>query len=269
MDLRTLERQRLTSYGLASNKCLRSLADAARYINRFGFCWLFAPRDRALELPSLFEAVKGRRDAHIDDWDADSDKVWTWKSDLPAVRRAYYGKALAGKPGFISLAMLPYVMAALGDEDVAGAYANGALSHDAKRVYDTLAQFGAQPIMTLKRNAGFSGKEGNARFHKALDELQRRVIAMPVGATSEGMAWPSQIFDLVANWFPACANEAKRMDLHDARAALIERYVKTVHAAPSDALARLFAIPRAQLNPLLDEMAQTKRIKLQDRWVWR
>ncbi len=92
---------------------------------------------------------------------------------------------------------------------------------------------------------------------------------MPVGATSEGMAWPSQIFDLVENWFSDCAQEAKRMDVREARAALIERYIKTVHAAPSDALARLFAIPRTELISLLDEMAQTKRIKLQDGWVWR
>src|SRR5581483_4909842 len=103
MDLRTLERYRLTQYQLTSGKRVRTLADATRYINRFGFCWLFAPRDRALELSSLLEAVKGKRDAHIDDWDSDSDKVWAWKSDLPAARRAYYGKALAGKPGFISL----------------------------------------------------------------------------------------------------------------------------------------------------------------------
>jgi len=267
MDLRTLERYRLTQYQLTSGKRVRTLADATRYINRFGFCWLFAPRDRALELPSLLEAVKGKRDAHIDDWDSDSDKVWAWKSDLPAARRAYYGKALAGKPGFISLVMLPAVLAAMGEEDVEQAYARGVLHHDAKRVYDALAQFGAQPTQTLKRNAGFVGKEGNTRFHHALDELQRRLIAMPMGATSEGLAWPSQIFDLVATWFPDAAREAQQMDVHAARCALIERYINTVVAAPPGALARLFAIPRDELKSLLDEMACAKRVRIQDGWI--
>src|SRR5512144_1764111 len=102
MDARLLERQRLAHYQLAAKRPATP-AEAARYINRFGFCWLFAPRDRKLELPSLFEAVKGKRDAHIDDWDADSDRVWAWKNDLPAAKRAYYGKAFAAKPVFVSL----------------------------------------------------------------------------------------------------------------------------------------------------------------------
>lgn len=268
MNLRDLERQRLLNYQPAGSRRIATLSDAARYINRSGFCWLFAPRDRKLELPSLFEAVKGKRDAHIDDWDADSDKVWTWKNDLPAAKRAYYGKALAGKPVFVSLKMLPYVIAAVGEEDAAQAYANGALSYDAKRVYDALAQFGAQPTQNLRRTAGFVGKEGNTRYHRALDELQTKLIAAPMGATNEGMAWASQIYDLVANWFPAEAVEAKRIDVDTARRALIERYLKTVYAAPPEALARLFGIPRPDLKLLMDEMIAAKRVRVKDGWVY-
>ena len=68
--------------------------EAAEFIDSVGFCLLFASNQN-IELPSLFEAVKGRRDVHIEDWDADSDRVWAWKNELPADRRAYYGKALA------------------------------------------------------------------------------------------------------------------------------------------------------------------------------
>ncbi len=267
MDARFLEQQRLVHYQIAFAKRLTTLADAARYIRHFGFCWLFAPRDRKLELPSLFEAVKGKRDAHIDDWDADSDKVWTWKNDLPAAKRAYYGKAFAGKPVFISLNLLPYVIAALGVEDAAQAYARGALSYDAKRVYETLAQVGAQPTQTLKRNAGFVGKQSNTRYHHALDELQTKLLVAAMGATNEGAAWPSQIFDLVANWFGPQARAAKQIDLYPARSALVERYLKTVLAAPPDALARLFQIPRPELKSLLDEMTHAKKLRVENGWV--
>jgi hypothetical protein len=267
MDLRALERQRIVHYHLDPAARVVTAAQAARFIDRFGFCWLFAPRDRKLELPALFEAVKGQRDVHIENWDADSDKVWAWKNDLPAAKRAYYGKALAGKPCFVSLKVLPYLLAALGQDDFERAYGHGAISHDTKRVYDCLKQFGAQPTQLLKRNSGFVGKDGNARFHKALDDLQKRLLALPMGATNEGMAWPSQIFDLVAHWFPEQAHAAKQLDIRKARVVLIERYLKTVLAAPPDALARMFAIPRPEVKSLLQELARTKRVTLQEGWV--
>lgn len=268
MDARLLETQRLAHYQLEHSKRVATPADATRYIKRFGFCWLFAPRDRKLELPSLFEAVKAQRDMYIENWDADSDKVWAWKNDLPAAHRAYYGKAFAGKPVFVSLQMFPYVLAALGVEEVAQTYAHGALSYDAKRVYDALAQMGAQPTQTLKRTAGFVGKEGNTRYHRALDELQTGLIVSAIGATNEGAAWPSQIFELVARWFEKETRQAKQIDLHTARAALIERYLKTVLAAPPDALARLFKIPRPELKILLDEMTNAKKIRVENNWVF-
>lgn len=267
MDTRLLEQQRVVKYNLTPAKRVITLAQAGRYITQYGFCWLFAPRDHKLELPALYEAVKGKRDVHIEDWDDDSQKLWAWKNDLPAARRAYYGKAFAGKPVFVSLPMLPHVIAALGLEDVPLAYSHGALSYDAKRIHDALSQFGPQPTQTLKRNAGFVGKDGNARYHHALDELQTKLIVCSMGATNEGAAWPSQIFDLVANWFAPQALQAKKLDLHTARTALIERYLKTVLAAPPDALARLFQIPKPELKSLLHEMASAKQLHLQDNYV--
>ncbi len=263
-----LERQRCAHYQLGRARRLVTLADAARYINRFGFCWLFAPHDRTLELPSLFEAVKGKRDAHIQDWDADSDRVWTWKSDLPAAKRAYYGKALVGKPVLISLKMLPAVLAALGIQDAERAYAEGALPHDAKRVYDVLARQGAQPTKALKLAASFVGKDGNTRFHHALDVLQNKLLVAPMGATAEGAGWHSQIFDLVSRWFPVQARAAAQLDRDTARRALVERYVKTVLAARPQALGRLFAIPNQELDVILDDLRNAKRVRVAEGWVY-
>lgn len=267
MDARLLEQQRISHYQLATARPVSTAGAATRYINRFGFCWLFAPRDRRLELPSLFEAVKGRRDAHIEDWDKDSDRVWTWKNDLPAAKRAYYGKAFVGKPVFVSLKMLPYVIAALGEENAERAYEHGALSYDAKRVYDALAEFGAQPTQNLKRTAGFVGKDGNTRYHRGLDDLQTRLLVAAMGATNEGMAWASQIFDLVSHWYAPQVREAKQIDTHTARCVLIEQYLKTVLAAPPEALGRLFAIPRPELKELLNEMVAAKKVRVGDGWV--
>lgn len=260
----SLEARRVAHYGIAPTRRIATLADAARFINRLGFCWLFAPSQRTLELPSLFEAVKGKHNVHIEDWDADSDRLWAWKSDLPAARRAYYGKALAGKPAFISLKLLPYVIAALGEENVAQAYAHGALSYDAKKIYDALDALGPQPTLHLRRAAAFDSKDGNTRYHRALDELQRRLIVMPMGATNEVCNWTSQIFELVVRWFPDQAAHAKTLDLRTARRTLIERYLKTVLAAPIDVPARLFAIPRDEFKELIEKMVQDQRLKIEE-----
>lgn len=265
--LDALEARRVAHYGIAPTKRIATLADAARFINRLGFCWLFAPSRRTLELPSLFEAVKGKRNVHIEDWDADSDRLWAWKSDLPAARRAYYGKALAGKPAFISLKLLPYVITALGAENAAQAYAHGALSYDAKKIYDALDGLGPQPTVHLRRAAAFDSKDGNPRYHRALDELQRRLIVMPMGATNEVGNWTSQIFELVARWFPEQAAHAKWLDMRTARRTLIEGYIKTVLAAPIDAPARLFAIPRDEFKELIGEMVKDSRFKVEEGWI--
>lgn len=267
MNYDLLESRRAAHYGIAPPRRVRTLGEAARFINRVGFCWLFAPNHRSLELPALFEAVKGKRNVHIEDWDVDSDRVWAWKSDLPAARRAYYGKALAGKPSFISLKLLPYVLAALGEENVGRAYAHGALSYEAKKIYDALEAFGPQPTLHLRRTAGLDGKDGNTRFHRGLDELQRRMIVMPMGATNEVGNWVSQIFELVIRWFPAQAAEAKTLDVRTARRALMERYLKTVLAAPLDMPGRLFNIPRDEARLIVKDLAAAKQLHECEGWL--
>jgi hypothetical protein len=215
------------------------------------------------------EAVKGQRGVHIYDWDEDSDRVWVWKNDLPAERRAYYGKALMGRPTLVSLDMLPFLLASAGDEKFERLYARGGISYEAKKIYDTLERFGPQPTLALRRAAGFDSKEGSTRYHRALDELQRRLFVMPVGATSTGKAWPTQIFELTGRWFPTQAEQARALDVYEARRALLTRYLRTVLQAKPGTVARLFSLPRDQVNTLLDELTQDKSVRVDGEWtVW-
>ncbi len=252
---------------MSPTRRVRTLAAAAQFIRQTGFCWLFAPEGNVPELPSLMEAVKGKRGVHIQDWDEDSDQVWAWKNDLPAERRAYYGKGLMGRPALVSLEMLPYLMACTGDESLERLYAHGGISYEAKKIYDTLAQFGPQPTLALRRTAGFDSKEGSTRYHRALDELQRRLFVMPVGATSQGKAWPTQIFELTARWFPEQTARARELDVYEAQRALVTRYLKTVLLAKPGAVARLFGLPREQVQTLLDELTQRKLVRRQEEWI--
>lgn len=261
-----LERQRDILYCRTRTRRVRTIQDAARLINTVGFCLLFASTNASrIELPSLFEAVKGRRDAHIEDWDHDSDLVWGWKNDLPATRRAYYGKALTGKPIFISLAMLPHVIALGAPENIPQAYARGRISQEAKRAHDTLAAMGPTPTMALRTATGLD----NTRYHRALDELQRALVILPVGATLEQGAWASQIFDLVARWFPRQWERARTIDADAARRALAQKYVATVIACTAPMISRAFGLPRAQIAVTVEDLVARRILSKQDDWIVR
>jgi hypothetical protein len=267
MDVRQLEKTRAPIYRVSPARRLRTMNAAARFIHQVGFCWLFAPGAGTLELPSLFEAVKGRRGMQIFDWDEDSDRVWGWKSDLPAAHLAYYGKALAGRPAFVSPDMLPCLLAAVGTEKLDRLYEYGGISYEAKKIYAALESLGPQPTRALRAAAGLDSKNGNVRYHRALDELQRRLFVMPVGATNEGNNWPSQIFELVERWFPAQAALARRLDVREARLVLVMRYLKTVIGARRTAIGRLFSIPRHELDVLVEELARGQFVRVQGEWV--
>ena len=262
-----IEKQRDRIYRRSRAQRIRTMDDAAQFIDAVGFCLLFAST-QGIELPSLFEAVKGRRDAHIEDWDADSDRVWVWKNDLPAEKRAYYGKALvSGKPIFISLKMFPYLYALNATENLNEEYARGRLGLDAKRVYDTLRAVGPTPSKALRGAAGFDRPEDNNRYHRALDELQRALVIMPVGATLETGAWTSQIFDLVARWYPTQIARAQKIDSDKARRALVKRYVQTVVAAKPPMIARVFGWSREQVNVTIAELIARRALTLKEDWI--
>ena len=262
MTPRELESRRRLAYRLSPSQRIRTLEQASRWLGQVGFAWLFASRT-APELPSLYEVVKGRRGVQIEDWDADAEMLWAWKNDLPAIKGAYYGKALCGRPTLVSLKLLPFLYAHAGNEDFAGVYAHGAVSYEAKRIYDTLAQSGPQPTINLRRAAGLDSRGGQARYHRALDELQRKLYVLPIGATNETGAWPSQIFELVARWFPNQIARARELDSRQARQTLVKKYLQTVIAAKPAVIARLFGFTREQLSETLDYLIAHRSIRIE------
>ncbi len=239
------------------------MEDAARLIDAVGFCLLFASTQK-IELPSLFEAVKGRRDVHIDDWDADAERVWGWKNDLPATRRAYYGKPFTGKPMFLSLAILPHTLA-LAPANVNVEYRRGRMSYAAKRVHDALDALGPTPTLALREAAGLDHRA----YHHALDELQSARVIAPVGATIERGAWASQIFELVARWFPHESVRARQIDAATARRTLVQQYVTTVLACDEPMLARVFGWSREQTHQTVADLLARRILSKQGVWIVR
>lgn len=199
-------------------KRVRTLADAARWLDRAGLALLFP--DRRLGLPSLWEAM-GRRVQKLPRWDDDLSRLWEWKDELPRRRRGWYGKLFRGKGTLVAPRLLPALCAAAGtpwELDAAETlYSRGLLSPAARRIAAVLRRQGPLPTLALRYAAGFVDAKGNARFKRAIVELERRLLLTHFGAAEEeGAAWPSTIYELVPRAFSVMGKQAQTVSADDA-----------------------------------------------------
>jgi hypothetical protein len=157
------------------------------------------------------------------------------------------------------------VIALVAPDDVNVEYQRGRISQPAKRVYDTLSAMGPTPTMALREATGLD----SLRYHHALDELQRALVILPVGATLEQGAWPSQIFDLVARWFPRQFERAQKIDAAAATRALVRRYIETVVVSTTPMIARTFGLARDQVTTAVDTLVARRVLSKKDDWILR
>lgn len=126
---------------------------------------------------------------------------WEWRMRVLDERRDIaYGKVFFKKSGYITKDWAPYFLAARrGKEEFDGAYADGTLSYAAKRIYNTILEYGTLPLHAIKQLAGF-GAEEKSRFDSSLTELQMRMFLTMCGRQQklsqkgEEYGWYSTVF---------------------------------------------------------------------------
>ena len=126
---------------------------------------------------------------------------WEWRMRVLDERNDIaYGKVFFKKSGYITKDWAPYFLAARrGKEEFDGAYADGTLSHAAKRIYNTILEYGTLPLHAIKQLAGF-GAEEKSRFDSSLTELQMRMFLTMCGRQQklsqkgEEYGWYSTVF---------------------------------------------------------------------------
>ena len=126
---------------------------------------------------------------------------WEWRMRVLDEREDIaYGKVFFKKSGYITKDWAPYFLAARrGKEEFDGAYADGTLSHAAKRIYNTILEYGTLPLHAIKQLAGF-GAEEKSRFDSSLTELQMRMFLTMCGRQQklsqkgEEYGWYSTVF---------------------------------------------------------------------------
>ena len=227
---------------------VRTIHQAAKYIDRVGFCLLFPIK--GLRLPSLWAAVKGRNPRQfnlIAEWDDDAMKLWEWKDELPRRRLAYSGRYFRGKKSLLSLQFLPCFYRLAGNygslDEYERLYREGKITAHARAVCHELLNHGPLATLELRYGLGWSDQRGNQRFKRAIAELQCRLLVTHWGAKAETNAWESVVYELTPRAFPRAMRAAMKFTPEEARHRVAEQYRKLVpHSTPKDA-ARLFGWP--------------------------
>jgi len=92
-----------------------------------------------------------------------------------------YGKLFFKKSGYITKEWYPRFLATRREGlDFDAAYADGNLSHFAKRIYDVVSAHETIPVEEIKQLGGFL-RENKSSFDRALMELQMKMFISPCG----------------------------------------------------------------------------------------
>lgn len=216
---------------------VRSIERAAAFVDDVGFALLF-PNERVL-VPSLWEAVAGPdSEPFATGMDADEQRVWAWKDELPYRKLAWYGNFVAGRGSFLSPTMLRHLYPSSGEADD---HEQLELSDTAHELAAALAD-GPVPSATLRVLIG-----DRNRYQRAAVELQRHLVVTVAGVHEQTSGWPSAVLDLTCRRFDV----GDAQDLIAATAAALDVLLSTTAADLGRALRWPVAETRARLDELV------------------
>jgi len=266
VNLKEIERLREYNYRRTPHRRLRTVEEARAFVEEIGFCHFWPIK--GIEMPSLFHAIAGRvRPVPHEHDDPDIVKCWGWKDDSLDKKWWYYGKLLRRRATLVSLEMLPYFYALsenYGDmeHDYLEEYRAGALTAEAKWIYEALLEHGPLDTVRLRRKAHMSAESAKLRFDRALVELQVGLKVLPVGVAEAG-AWDyAFIYEIVPRHFTELPEQARQISRAQARRILVSRYLDNVVAADRKMIGQVFHVLKwtpteleCTINTLLQEKA--------------
>jgi Winged helix DNA-binding domain len=206
-------------------------------VEDLGFC--LALTDTRTNLPSVYIAVCGRRDAHSPknvQKDYEMSLAWTLKDEVMMRGKVYYSKLCKGRSTFIAPRMIPYFNAIWGipkkDE-------KAKLSEDAQKVLKVLRNEWEMGTSDLRAEAKI---ENRAKLSKALDELQKCLKVVP----QEVLYQPkfTYIWTLAEARFP---NElSKKISRQEAVKELAREFLKMCGTNALGEFAKAFGLTRKE-----------------------
>lgn len=221
-----------------------------------------------VEMPSLWDAIAGRKLPTTNKHSGyEIERTWGWKDEALNERVWFYGKLLRHKATLVSLNFLPNFYALsenFGDyeHDYLEEYQTGAMSSEAKQIYEALLKNGALDAVRLRREARLSSEANKPRFEKALTELQIGLKVLPVGIAPAGAWRYAFIYEILPRWYPQVPDRARGIDRAGARAAILGQYLRNVVTSPLASAARLFGWTVKETRPVAESLAAEERVDL-------
>jgi hypothetical protein len=151
-----------------------SAGDVEAMVEDLGFC--LGLTDARKNLPSVYTAVCGRRDAHMPrnvQKDYEASRAWVLKDETIARGRVYYAKLVKGHSMFLAPRMIPVLNTLWGCPKRAE---SEGLSTAARKVLKILRKEWEMATADLRKECGFTDKKDLTR---AVDELQRKMKVVP------------------------------------------------------------------------------------------
>jgi uncharacterized protein YcaQ len=232
---------------------VRTIGEAARFIDGAGFCTLFPVAK--VPLPSLYTAVSGRDPSAGLVFDEHFEAIWRWKDELPRRRRAFAAKYFRGRSTFISRKFLPYFLAmresARAPGDHQRFYDRGRIRDDARLIWKTLEELGPLATLELRHACNLETTAGNMRFKRAIVDLQCLLVVVHFGTEQETGAWASGRYELTCRAFPDETAQARDISVEEARRTLARQFLELRPGARETELASLFGWPRPVARSIL------------------
>ena len=254
-----LERHRDHHFRRIPSRRVSGEKTALQFINESGFCAAFTA---GMGVACLREAIEGRREPELPEHiqhDRAIMMTWNLKDTLPARKLVYYGKVVGGRPGFISLEMLPaFLKLRVPSGGYRALYERGRLSHCAKLVMDTLVRRGPSETKSLKLSSGYSQPNRRAEFDRAMKELQEKFLALKIEERYDHFTY---VWDTMEHRWGEALRAARTLAQSEAAYRVVRRYFEIAGFGNERAVARVLAIDPALVDGAARRLEREHRLR--------
>lgn len=258
LTLERIQAYRAETYRTRQDLRIETKSQAVSHVNDRGFV-MFWPI-KGIVMPSLWAAVAGDRDVP-NEHDDPGHVTWGWKDSLLGKKRWYYGKVLRRKATMISLEMTPYFYAlsenfGAPEEDYLQQYADGAMTAEAKQIYEALLRDGPLNAPALRRAVSMTDKQSQYRFNRGLEMLQADFKILPIGVAEAG-AWNyAFIYECVHRHYPELPERARQIKIAEAQRMLVLAYFRSVGAANLSDVVKVFRWQKREMVRTVDQLVE-------------
>jgi hypothetical protein len=217
-------------------------------VEDLGFC--LSLTDSRINLPSVYIAVCGRRDAHSPrnvQKDYEMSLAWTLKDEVMRRGKIYYSKLCKGRSMFVAPRLVPYFNAVWG---VPKNREKEVLSNEANKILKVLRKEWEMATSDLRQETQI---EDRAKLTKALDALQRALKVVPQEVLYEPKF--TYIWTLAEARFPK--ELAKKISREDAVKELARVFLQMCGTTVCGEFAKAFGLTRKEAgkanHALVDE----------------